>query len=237
MTRLNPPAYNDVETRRISTSDVANLFAALSITTPISAGPPASLAANAPNTQSPEEPARLYSFESETNSGLTEAWDQAAFETQGVPNASPHRLTPKLKKHTKKGGFAIFHGVLPGVRERWNETKPLVIGVPGSLFQGYPTLKLARGAFEYARERGWTRTCMPNNPATSRGVVTSTLTSLPVPIGLLESPNPLHAGAANDGRWYIVYCGITPGVYQSRRVPFAALSLCLLTALQSRVQS
>ncbi|KAJ7024557.1 hypothetical protein C8F04DRAFT_1192235 [Mycena alexandri] len=147
--------------------------------------------------------------------------DEAAEATQGVAQGHATRVatpaTPtRARNHGKRKGYAVFYGTVPGAYETWAEVVPLVIGVSNSLYQGYPSLAAARAAFEYAAQRSWTRVCGASaSPSTG---TTVSIPALPQPVGMLEDPNPLHGadGAAVRGRrWYVVYSGITPGVYQS----------------------
>ncbi|KAJ6518049.1 hypothetical protein C8R47DRAFT_1062603 [Mycena vitilis] len=156
----------------------------------------------------------IYSVQTPSTSGVTDSWSEAAAATQGVPGASPRRLHPKSRKKAKSKAYVVFFGVVPGAYRLWyEEVAPLVLGVPGSIYHGYPSVPQAVAAFEYARARGWTRAV----PSRSSCVVLSTSTTaiprLPAPARPTDDPNPLHTEL--DGRWYVVYCGITPGVYQS----------------------
>lgn len=85
------------------------------------------------------------------------------------------------------------------------------------IYKGYSTLELVQAAFEYARERGWTRTI--SSTATQSPPLSTptplTRQQLPTPVGVDDGINPLH-GDALDASWHVVYIGITPGVYQSR---------------------
>ncbi|KAJ7895678.1 hypothetical protein B0H13DRAFT_1624304, partial [Mycena leptocephala] len=111
-------------------------------------------------------------------------------------------------------GIAVFYGRVPGVYEDWEVAQPLVSGVSSAIYQGYPTLALAQAAYDYARERGWTRVC-PAPPSAQRRSHVVRAMELPTPTGLLDGPNPLHVSSRGRKKWYIVYVGITPGVYQS----------------------
>ncbi|KAJ7076782.1 hypothetical protein C8R43DRAFT_1143620 [Mycena crocata] len=237
-----PPPYSSrppstSSTQRISPADVATLFADLSIS--VSPTPhPSSAPGLAPGLSPVNDPPtsqdvnRLYSYYTPATESFTDSWDAAASQTQGIPGGSPQRLTPNNTPNKafrfKKGGFAIFHGRQKGAFCYWHEVAPLVIGVSNSLYQGYPTFELARAAFEYALERGWTRIC-GSRPSIPTSISATTLSSLPAPIGLLDAPNPLHAGGVLGGKWHIVYSGISPGVYQSRQVPLDRAALLSLT--------
>ncbi|KAJ7430885.1 hypothetical protein B0H11DRAFT_2262786 [Mycena galericulata] len=158
----------------------------------------------------------LYYYESPTQSGYTPHWDVAAHATQAVPGGMSRRLHNKQQSGGKRRGYAVFVGLQIGAFRHWEEARPYVDGVSGSLYQGYGSFEAATAAFEYARVRSWTRQCG------SAALVSSSATSVPVvhvprPIGASETPNPLHTGVSWPGKgvWYVVYSGIIPGVYQS----------------------
>ncbi|KAJ7020766.1 hypothetical protein C8F04DRAFT_1274602 [Mycena alexandri] len=126
---------------------------------------------------------------------------------RAVPRAvsNPRKSPPR-----SAGGYAVFFGRQIGAFPLWDDVQPLVIGVRCSLFQGYPTLAQAQAAFDYAAHRAWVRVISPSLTLTTH----SAIPSLPTP--LLDSPSPLHPDNTNsDGRWYVVYSGVTPGVYSS----------------------
>ncbi|KAJ7848683.1 hypothetical protein B0H13DRAFT_2361769 [Mycena leptocephala] len=165
---------------------------------------------------------RLYQYSSPrvpTESGYTPHWELAAHRTQEIPGASPKRVTPKKKNNSPwPRAFAVFAGTRPGVYCSWNEIEPLVQGISGNIYQGYPSFDAATAAFEYARERSWTRVCPRHRSSPSAAAPTPVaIPYLPAPMDSLDTPNPLH-GPENAGQkrsYHIVYCGITPGVYQS----------------------
>ncbi|KAJ7116235.1 hypothetical protein C8R43DRAFT_1137911 [Mycena crocata] len=162
-----------------------------------------------------------YHIRTPEKTGFTSSWSRAAAETQGVPHALAQRVVskPAHGKRSKKGGIAVFHGTFPGAYPDWATAEPFVKGIPGALYKGYRTFQAAQAAFEYANSKTWTRVCVSRNAPRSQANVASSLCipSLPQPIGYNDGPNPLHDDddASHDGRWYIVYAGITPGVYQS----------------------
>ncbi|KAJ7511248.1 hypothetical protein B0H11DRAFT_2215087 [Mycena galericulata] len=163
---------------------------------------------------SPENTSRLYYWRSTTGSGYTHDWEFAAAQTQGMPGGTSTRLTPKHKTRVKKGGFAVFVGKEIGSFENWRDVQPLVKGIPNSIFQGYRTLSAATATFEYARDRSWTRRAARALAAPSTSPPTA-IPQLPTPTGLFDAHNPLHGDNSEeetDHLWYVVYCGITPGV-------------------------
>ncbi|KAJ7035484.1 hypothetical protein C8F04DRAFT_1259028 [Mycena alexandri] len=218
----SPPAYDIEDT---DNNELALLLATLSINaltprapTPPPLRPPPPVTPPRPLVSPPATPLRpsqLYSYRTPQVSGVTSSWAVAADLTQGVPAATPRRLTPKpKKKSSKKKGYAVFCGLNTGAFRSWElEVEPLVKGVSNSIHQGYATFELAQAAYAYALQRGWTRIIGdPRDLATSAGPL---IRALPTPVGLLERPNALHAGNSGPGLWYNVYCGISPGVYQS----------------------
>jgi hypothetical protein len=104
------------------------------------------------------------------------------------------------------------------------EAESHVKGVSGCIHQGYPSLAAAQAAFDYASRRSWTRVM----PARTSGA-SPAIPTLPSPVGLLDGPNPLHGTYTSTGAWYVVFSGITPGVYASLYVTCAILSLLSLT--------
>ncbi|KAJ7030561.1 hypothetical protein C8F04DRAFT_1263682 [Mycena alexandri] len=204
-----PPSYSATE--NVSDADNAELqelFARFSITPPDSS----------PRTPSPSPPPTLpttpprravrYHYHTPERSAVSTSWAEAAAKTQGVSGASPRRLDPKPKPKHKKGGYAVFSGRAVGAFRYWNDDLTrLIIGVTNSLYQGYGTFAEAQATFEYAQAHGWTRIVAPD------GSLSTTIARPPSPIGFLEEVNPLHAGRTS--LWYVVYAGITPGVYAS----------------------
>lgn len=81
-------------------------------------------------------------------------------------------------------------------------------GVPNCIFRGYPSLGVARAAFDYAQERSWIRNV---TDATTRPI-----SALPQPITAEPTLNSLNRSEGEDNRWYVVYRGICPGVYRSQ---------------------
>ncbi|KAJ7130579.1 hypothetical protein C8R44DRAFT_872367 [Mycena epipterygia] len=177
-----------------------------------SARPQARASVSTPNSHG------LYHYESPTKSGYTNNWDEAADATQGVAGTRPRLLTPKKKfrPRTKKTAYAVFFGRAPGVYSDWSQAKLQVDGAHGSIFQGYPSKEATAAAFEYAQRRSWTRVCNSRAPSPTGQFLVRPIAALPTPMELLDTPNPLHCDPrGTNSRWYVVYCGVTPGVYQS----------------------
>ncbi|KAJ7173538.1 hypothetical protein C8R46DRAFT_1215470 [Mycena filopes] len=184
-------------------------------THPSNSGSPTHLVQLAPSFV-PDAHPRLYEFHSPSKSGLTRDWEVAAHYSQGSPGGSSRRLTPKKKKpHRGKGGYAVFVGGIPGAYRQWAAVEPLVNGVSGTVYQGYSMFDGAVAAFEYAVEHSWTRVA---GPFATEFTPPAAIPRLPTPIAATimgTSHNPLHDVGARHESWYIVYSGITPGVYQS----------------------
>ncbi|KAJ7687886.1 hypothetical protein B0H14DRAFT_3533721 [Mycena olivaceomarginata] len=142
--------------------------------------------------------------------GLTTEWSIAGMATQGVPGghvrAIQHSTPKKKKKKLTAAAYVVFCGRMCGVFNTWEETEQLVIGVRNNIFRGYPTLGQAHAAFAYAEARSWTRVCDAD---------VTPIPTLPQPLPASEINNPLHVSETLDDRWYIVYCGILPGVYHT----------------------
>ncbi|KAJ7607454.1 hypothetical protein DFH06DRAFT_1347505 [Mycena polygramma] len=160
----------------------------------------------------------VYRFQSPVKSGYTAHWDEAAEYTQGTPGGHVSAVGSRSRPRNRAKAYAVFYGRIPGVYKTWAEARQQVDGVSGSLFQGYPSTDDADAAFAYAQAHSWVRICGSRRTGRSALHTTTPIPVLPQPVALEDTPNPLHTGggAASSGRrWYVVYCGITPGVYQS----------------------
>ncbi|KAJ7722083.1 hypothetical protein B0H16DRAFT_1737894 [Mycena metata] len=155
---------------------------------------------------SPTDRPALYRFATPTRQGYTEDWSVAGAATQGVPNARVVAVQKSKKSRTKKAAYVVFCGLQYGVFLTWDEVHPLVSGVKNCIFRGYGTVAEANAAYQYAAQHQWLRL------AHSR--VVAPLGPLPDPTDP-SLPNPLHIAESLDNKWYIVYRGITPGVYGS----------------------
>ncbi|KAJ7441679.1 hypothetical protein B0H11DRAFT_2252003 [Mycena galericulata] len=152
----------------------------------------------------------VYCFESPTRRGLTTEWSLAGSATQGVADAHVSTVSGRRKKKkSKKAAYVVFCGRRFGVFRTWREVKALVNGVSNCIFRGYKTVRDAEAAFQYALSHGWVRTC--SSP------VTAAIPSLPTPASTFDIDNPLSGTEPHDQKqvWYVVYRGITPGVYRS----------------------
>lgn len=88
------------------------------------------------------------------------------------------------------------------------ETSPLVTRVRNSIYRGYPSVAEAHAAFDYASARSWVRI--------SYAPAVAAIPQLPHPTHSADRTNPLNGNVSGSDRWYIVYHGITPGVYRSQ---------------------
>ncbi|KAJ7115517.1 hypothetical protein C8R43DRAFT_1138142 [Mycena crocata] len=163
---------------------------------------------------SPSTPSAVYYYQSGTQEGYTTSWATAGLATQGVPNSSVECVqnSPR-KKHYKKAAYVVFLGYLAAVYLRWADAQRAVSGVKGAIFRGYRTVAEAEAAFAYAQARGWVRNC------NSRGVFPARMSDPPAnptpSLDITDEVNPLHGSEDLDDNWYVVYRGITPGVYHS----------------------
>ncbi|KAJ7436457.1 hypothetical protein B0H11DRAFT_2256162 [Mycena galericulata] len=172
--------------------------------------PPPTPANLPPRTPSPRQP--LYYYESPTKSGYTDSWATAGAATQGVPGAYVEAVVsrPKKKKSKKKAAYVVFVGRRCGVFRKWSDVAPYVNGVPNAIHCGYRTVSQAEAAYAYACSKSWTRVSGSVDIPRAQDA----LGALPTPASL-DSNNPLQNDEVSDDTWYVVYRGITPGVYRS----------------------
>ncbi|KAJ7747897.1 hypothetical protein DFH07DRAFT_775850 [Mycena maculata] len=172
----------------------------------------------APQTPSRSAVPKSYIIDSPTTLTSSEDWPvpvahssmaTAGVATQGVPNAHVRAVggDKKKKSHSQKVAFVVFCGLDVGVFLSWDEVKPLVRGVSCSVYRGYPTLDAAEAAFQFALDNSWV--CRTGD------CVVAAIPHLPQPIPNISVLNVLHDTEALDNTWYVVYRGITPGVYRS----------------------
>ncbi|KAJ6544604.1 hypothetical protein DFH09DRAFT_1321807 [Mycena vulgaris] len=159
---------------------------------------------------SPAASATVYHYNSPSRRGHTTDWSIAGSATQGVPRATVYAIhqhpSPSKTKPAKKAAYVVFCGRRCGVFLTWRETKSLVSGVSNCIFRGYASIDEAHAAFAYTQARAWTR---------MSGVAAPAIPVLPQPHHAFEARNPLNGAEQFDGRWYVVYRGIRPGVYRS----------------------
>ncbi|KAJ7100989.1 hypothetical protein C8R43DRAFT_1141251 [Mycena crocata] len=164
---------------------------------------------------------RIFEFHSPTHCGRTSEWSIASHLTQGVPEAHVHSVvqTPK-KKRRKKAAHVVFYGRCPGTYTSWygpDGAEAQVKHVSAAVHQGYESIPDAERAFEYASSMHWTGVRGSASPSQSVAP-TQAIPVLPLPLHSLNNPgfNPLHGSTRGPVQtWYIVYAGITPGIYLS----------------------
>ncbi|KAJ7097100.1 hypothetical protein B0H15DRAFT_945771 [Mycena belliarum] len=164
-----------------------------------SAPAPALIAGRTPPAPLPGSPSprvTLYQFESPTRRGITPHWSLAATSTQGISYSGVRVVqagSPRKTTRAKKAAYTVFCGRETGVFRTWAEASAQVTGASCSIYRGYCTVDEARDAFAYAVAHHW-------------------------PSMDLSSFNPLNGSEPFDNdndKWYVVYKGITPGVYRS----------------------
>ncbi|KAJ7602611.1 hypothetical protein DFH06DRAFT_1347780 [Mycena polygramma] len=159
-----------------------------------------------------------YQFQSPTATGLTAAWSEASFHTQGTSNGRVTALSKQRKRRGRRKSHAVFYGRLPGVYKEWegeHGAEIQVTRVRGALHQGYESPEEAEAAFHYAQQHSWTGERDSRSPSPSSSARLS-IPALPLPLTSEDdnhAPNPLQGTKAPH--WHIVYAGITPGVYAS----------------------
>ncbi|KAJ7506695.1 hypothetical protein B0H11DRAFT_1903480 [Mycena galericulata] len=211
----SPPDYDTDELTALIASLSDLDIASLQQSPPPALAPPRTPSPR-PNNHVSTSPLARYAYHSPTKSGRTTDWSEAAHYSQGVAGGSVQRVVKGSEApHPKPTAYAVFYGRTPGTYNRWSGpggAGAQVAGVSGALYQGYPTAQEAAAAFRYALTRGWT-----GERPVPTGTVTRPIPSLPVPVlPPVSLHNPLHGDAGCvDGRWYIVYAGIMPGIYRS----------------------
>ncbi|KAJ7265600.1 hypothetical protein C8J57DRAFT_1470059 [Mycena rebaudengoi] len=163
-----------------------------------------------PSPTTPPRRSPIYTYSSPTQYGVTADWNVslAGSASQGIPHGSVHAKQRAKKSRHAKGAYVVFHGRRPAVYLTWDEAKVSVNGIPNAIYRGYSTLQRAQAAYKYAEDRGWTRSSDSQSPA-------SAISVLPTPVLASDTPNPLHGEDIVANKWFVVYRGITPGVYQS----------------------
>ncbi|KAJ7079327.1 hypothetical protein C8R43DRAFT_951859 [Mycena crocata] len=213
-----PPAYAAADIDALSHS-----LSGLSVGNPSSVSPRSSTPPPSANLLPPVTPrrqTRLYEIHSPNLCGVTSEWSQAAALTQGIPQAQARSISSPRKPRRKKGAIVVFYGRRPGTYATWNGpagAEMQVRQVSGALFQGYETAAEAEAAYQYAEAHRWTgvRGSGALPPPNS---LASAIPALPLPLDpTAPIHNPLHgAVGAPIHTWYIVYAGITPGIYLSQ---------------------
>ncbi|KAF7335855.1 Cauli-VI domain-containing protein [Mycena sanguinolenta] len=171
---------------------------------------PSPVASHADPSLFPATSTLIYYFESRDGSGYTTDWATAGAASQGVPDGHVRVVQAGSKKKKPKAkAYTVFYGQVPGVYLAWAQAKDMVSRVPNAVYRGYPSVAEAQEAFDYARARGWVR---------ASGHTIDLIPNMPPPSELDEVVNPFWTSAPNlrdDDEWYVVYRGITPGVYRT----------------------
>ncbi|KAJ7058423.1 hypothetical protein C8F01DRAFT_1303981 [Mycena amicta] len=161
----------------------------------------------------------VYLVHSPTLNGRVNHWASASHATQGVRGARVWRVddAPQRRRGRKAGDhWVVFHGLQPGVYTSWEQARLQVDGVRGALHRKYPSPEQATAAFSFALSHSWTRTIRRDGSSASPPISTTPpplFTVAPDNMVPIEA-NPLNEGI-EDGKWYFVYKGITPGIYRS----------------------
>ncbi|KAJ7718103.1 hypothetical protein B0H14DRAFT_3521806 [Mycena olivaceomarginata] len=170
--------------------------------------PPSSPASSPPRT--PHTPSRnapstatIYTYCSPGKSGVSNAWSEAGHATQGVSHSSVHAVAKSNPRRPKSKAYVVFRGLRVGVFEKWDNVVNATSGVSCALQQGYTSCAAAQAAYALAQANDWT--C----------VFPTTRSSFAAPTGLTREPrdSELLCPRERNDRWYIVYCGVHPGVF------------------------
>ncbi|KAJ7484053.1 hypothetical protein B0H11DRAFT_2231787 [Mycena galericulata] len=163
------------------------------------------------NTDAPPNPT-IYRFSSPKKSGYTPDWSEAGSATQGSPSSHVQVVRPPNKNRKKNQAYVVlayvvFRGRTIGVMQSWPEVQAAISGVRFALHQGYPSLDLAKSAFEFAHLHGWT------SQGGSWSALPLSLSCAPSPVDAEQSAAPTLMHRSPDDPWYVVYAGINPGVF------------------------
>ncbi|KAJ7865253.1 hypothetical protein B0H13DRAFT_1898646 [Mycena leptocephala] len=120
--------------------------------------------------------------------GLLIGASEAANTTQGISHSSV-LATPKKKKHSRPTpvAYVVFRGRTVGIFRSWNDVEAATSGLRFALHQGYSVYEHAAAAFQLAQTNSW-------EPGSGRH-------------------DPRVGARLADDPWYVVYCGINPGVF------------------------
>ncbi|SJK99379.1 uncharacterized protein ARMOST_02675 [Armillaria ostoyae] len=161
--------------------------------------------------------------------------DWALAAKQAKQNGETVRAVKKRRKRRPPrgyGAYVVFVGVTPGVYLTWAECKAQAFGQPSNVYSGYMTLELAEAAFQYALDKGWVRYANVDQPCALPSQVPFDPNHSTTPE---DYDTPLNAGKPFE-RWYVVYRGISPGIYKSdleRSINTTGISDCLTESFES----
>jgi hypothetical protein len=155
---------------------------------------------------------------------------EASYYSQGSPGGQVKTVFNQSESHPPRRAYAVFYGRKPGVYTQWSVFQSSCVAfliLPkarsswgGSSSEGCPQrgVSKAQAAYEFAQRKTWTGVRgLPSPSLISHPPAISALPD-PIPVNPLEpTANPLHrtAGPSGQQKWYIVYAGITPGIYLS----------------------
>ncbi|KAJ7784911.1 hypothetical protein DFH07DRAFT_763524 [Mycena maculata] len=150
----------------------------------------------------------VYRYSTPTQQSYTTDWASAAAATQGIPQSQVKIVQGRRPRNRgKKDAYVVFYGLRTGVFRTWDEIVPLIHGVRNNIHRAYKTVAEANTAYQYAVNRSWVRSC--------DGTVVTGIPELPQPTQDLATINPLHGTETLTSKWYLVFRGITPGIYRS----------------------
>ncbi|KAJ7439886.1 hypothetical protein B0H11DRAFT_2253420 [Mycena galericulata] len=150
------------------------------------------------NTDAPPNPT-IYRFSSPKKSGYTPDWSEAGSATQGSPSSHVQAYVVLA--------YVVFRGRTIGVMQSWPEVQAAISGVRFALHQGYPSLDLAKSAFDSPTFMAGLLKADPGLP------LPLSLSCAPSPVDAEQSAAPTLMHRSPDDPWYVVYAGINPGVF------------------------
>lgn len=116
--------------------------------------------------------------------------------------------------------YFAFRTLLDNIVAKYRDDAKIQVNKQSqAVHAGYISKSAADAAFEYAQQRGWTRSTLQPSSGLAGVSPSSTTPQMPVPIslekmGLSERyDNPINN--EQTSRWYTVYRGLRPGVYRS----------------------
>ncbi|KAJ7018029.1 hypothetical protein C8F04DRAFT_1199631 [Mycena alexandri] len=143
----------------------------------------------------------VYRLSSPAGDRVAHNWLDAGHFSQSVPGGSATRVvkSPKSRKPAA-AAYCVFFGTRVGVFKDWAEVK-LLVAAPRTYQCGYASVEAAQQALDYARAQGWT--------------ADSAVLKTPSPLPSSYRANPLNAPPRTSRQWYVVTCGVNPGIYSS----------------------
>ncbi|KAI5821516.1 hypothetical protein K523DRAFT_359297 [Schizophyllum commune Tattone D] len=134
---------------------------------------------------------------------------------EAAPSTPPDDTQPSTNSSSPGGtGYAVYVGRVPGVYAAWSDAQKQVKALPHNSYKAFPSLEVARRAYNAAVSRGLVSTGA-RRAADVRRVVERQqliLEDLPLCLAFLEDPTS-KAMAVGSSSFYVVYTGLQPGVY------------------------